>query len=72
MCGSFFLCVCAQRSYLEVDYVSIAINPTTAMQYHHLVNFLSVPHTFASLFPKKSQYLVNGESDKKSDRIKQM
>ena len=64
MCVSF--CV----SYLEVYYVRIAMSPTTAMQYHQSGNFLSALRTFASHFPKKSQYLVNGESDQKSDTNK--
>ena len=55
------------RVYVVLCDVNITISPTIAMQYHHFGNFLRALCTFASHFPKESQYLVNGELDEKSD-----
>ena len=58
------------RVYVVLCDVNITISPTIAMQYHHFGNFLRALCTFASHFPKKPQYLVNGESNEKSDTNK--
>ena len=43
------MCVCAQGSYFEGDYVRVFISPVITILYHNPGNFLTSPRSYNSL-----------------------